>query len=313
MAESLHLPRGLPGVEPEPEPGVLERVGGAFGELGAAVSGFGAPVRAPLEQIGGVVGWWWKGSGAPALVADVRNIAGRLLAWARSRADCVTDTAPPPGGGGSGHTVMAVAGINSSTDPKTGATFALDTDRLGYRPGEVRYFSYAPDGGAYDAAQTTGDLRQAAERAAGSAARARSGEHPGREVDLIGHSQGGVVIATFLEHATSPATRPSRRSAPSSRCRRHSEGAPVGNGGAPCSRDGERPGRARRGGASPGGRVAAHVGPGGRAAGRGLAAHASARGDAVARARSTSPRSPGSTTRSSRPTTPRRRTPSRQP
>jgi hypothetical protein len=199
LAESLHLPVGLPGVEPEPEPGVLARVSGALGELGAAVSRFTVPERAPFEQIGGGVGGWWKGSGAPALVADVRNIAGRLLAWARSRAHCVTDTAPPPGGGGSGHTVMAVAGINSSTDPKTGATFPLDTDRLGYRRGEVRYFSYAPDGGAYRAAQTTGDLRQAAS-ALHDQLRELQQQHPGREVDLIGHSQGGVVIAAFLAH-----------------------------------------------------------------------------------------------------------------
>lgn len=199
LAESLHLPVGLPSVEPDREPGILEQAGSALGELGTAVSRFSAPVRARFEQIGGAVGWWWKGSGAPALVADVRSIAGRLLAWARSRADCVTDTAPPPGGGGSGHTVMAVAGINSSTDPKTGATFALDTDRLGYRAGEVRYFSYAPDGGAYGAAQTTGDLRQAA-TALKEQLRALQRQHPGREVDLIGHSQGGVVIATFLTH-----------------------------------------------------------------------------------------------------------------
>lgn len=199
LAESLHLPVGLPGVEPDPEPGVLEQVGGALSELGAAVSRFSVPARAPFEQIGGVVGWWWKGSGAPALVADVRKIAGRLLAWARSRTDCGTDTAAPPGGGGSGHRVMAVAGINSSTDPKTGATFALDTDRLGYRPGEVRYFSYAPDGGAYRAAQTTGDLREAAS-ALKDQLRQLQRQHPGREVDLIGHSQGGVVIAEFLTH-----------------------------------------------------------------------------------------------------------------
>ena len=83
----------------------------------------------------------------------------RLLAWARSRQDCESDTKPPSSGGGSGHLALTVAGINSSTDRATGTALPLDTHRLGYRDGEVRSFSYAPGGGPYDAGDTTGDLR----------------------------------------------------------------------------------------------------------------------------------------------------------
>ncbi len=197
LAESLHLPRGVPGAEPEAGPGALDRLGDTLGEMAAAAGRLTAPVRGPLSLIGAAAARVWRGSAVSALLTDVRTAADRLLDWARTRAHCVSDPSPPPGGGGSGHTVMAVAGINSSTDPETGATFALDTDRLGYHGSEVHYFSYAVDGGAYGRAATTGSIRRAA-AALGDQLRALEREHPGREVDLIGHSQGGVVIASFL-------------------------------------------------------------------------------------------------------------------
>ena len=56
------------------------------------------------------------------------------------------------GTGGSAHRVMVVAGINSSGAAwDRGPTVDLDVDALGYHAaeGEVRYFSYAADGGRY--------------------------------------------------------------------------------------------------------------------------------------------------------------------
>src|SRR5436853_275264 len=56
----------------------------------------------------------------------------------------------------------------------------------------------APDGGAYRAPQTHGDLQRAGLRLAEQLKQAER-EHPGREVDLIAHSQGGVVVDVFLQ------------------------------------------------------------------------------------------------------------------
>jgi hypothetical protein len=95
---------------------------------------------------------------------------------------------------------MVVAGINSSGAAwDRGPTVDLDVDALGYHPdeGEIRYFSYADDGGRYTKEDTH---RPIVESAALLAAQLRKmqRENPGREVDLIAHSQGGVVVDVFL-------------------------------------------------------------------------------------------------------------------
>jgi triacylglycerol esterase/lipase EstA (alpha/beta hydrolase family) len=92
---------------------------------------------------------------------------------------------------------MAVAGINSATGSE-GATNALDVAALDYHPDEVSYFSYAADGGPYTAADTWSDLLTAGRRL-GAQLRAIDAAQPGREVDLIAHSQGGVVVDVFLK------------------------------------------------------------------------------------------------------------------
>ncbi len=114
-------------------------------------------------------------------------------------ADC-SDAPEADGTGGSAHRVMVVAGINSSGAAwDRGPTVDLDVTALGYHQseGEVRYFSYADDGGRYSKDDTH---RPIVESAALLAAQLRQmqREQPGREVDLVAHSQGGVVVDVFL-------------------------------------------------------------------------------------------------------------------
>jgi hypothetical protein len=121
-------------------------------------------------------------------------------------AECSDDSPDADGTGGSTHRVMVVAGIDSHGQAGDhGPTVELDVDALGYQrgEGEVRYFSYAPDGGEYDRADTHGSLRVAAERL-GDQLRAMQREQPGREVDLVAHSQGGVVVDWFVQHVYRP-------------------------------------------------------------------------------------------------------------
>jgi hypothetical protein len=116
-------------------------------------------------------------------------------------ADCSDDDPPADGTGGSGHHVMVVAGIDSHGNAPTGATNTLDVKALGYHPDEdeVRYFSYAPGGGSYDKQDTYHGIANAA-RQLSTQIQVMQQEHPGREVDLIAHSQGGVVVDYFLDH-----------------------------------------------------------------------------------------------------------------
>ena len=116
--------------------------------------------------------------------------------WITQRRSCDPHAWPADGDGGSGHRVMVVAGIESSM---TGGVppLSLPVARLGYRPDEVTYFSYAPVGGDYAASDTEGPIMGAARRLAAQL-RALQRREPGREVDLIAHSLGGVVVEAFL-------------------------------------------------------------------------------------------------------------------
>lgn len=199
LAAALHLPQGLP--SPAGGDG-----GGSL--LDPLVRLAGGAVHA-LIPLGGAASWVWSHTLLAPLASDAREVGVRLVRWARSRGSCTSDTTAASGGGGSGHRLMAVAGIDSATDPRTGATFALDTNALGYRDGEVRFFSYSPTGGAYTRADTWRDLRLAA-LALDAQLRVMQREQPGREVDLIAHSQGGIVVREYLEHVyrTSDPTLP---------------------------------------------------------------------------------------------------------
>ncbi|HEX5586548.1 MAG TPA: hypothetical protein VFZ17_04525, partial [Acidimicrobiia bacterium] len=145
-----------------------------------------------------------------ALALDLVEMGRRFVGTIT--AECSSDAPPADGTGGSAHRVMVVAGINSSGPAgDRGPTVDLDIAALGYHPdeGEVRWFSYAADGGAYTAGDTHGDLHAAARRLYAQL-QAMQREEPGREVDLVAHSQGGVVVDAFLAdyHADDPSLPP---------------------------------------------------------------------------------------------------------
>jgi hypothetical protein len=141
------------------------------------------------------------------------QVALDVVAIGRRFADTLSancsDAPPADGTGGSTHRVMVVAGINSSGAAwDLGPTVDLDVDALGYHQdeGEVRYFSYADDGGAYTRADTHRPLIESA-RLLAAQLRQMQHEQPGREVDLIAHSQGGVVVDVFLARFYRPGDR----------------------------------------------------------------------------------------------------------
>jgi triacylglycerol esterase/lipase EstA (alpha/beta hydrolase family) len=133
------------------------------------------------------------------LTLDVIEI-GRRFAGALT-AECSDDAPPADGTGGSTHRVMVVAGIDSAgAAGDRGPTVRLDVRALGYRAAddEVRYYSYAADGGPYVARDTQQPI-DASARLLGDQLRGMQREEPGREVDLVAHSQGGLVVDVFLQ------------------------------------------------------------------------------------------------------------------
>jgi hypothetical protein len=203
LASALHLPRHVPGLEPDPPPSLWDRATGAVGDAFGGAAAVGDLLGRPL-----VATWRTIVAATPLgpTLADLHSMASRFLAYVRARDDCTNPSAAAPhaGGGGSGHLLFAVGGIDSRTDPRTGAAFGLDTKALGYHADEIGWFSYRAGGGPYREPDTWTDLVGQAHNLRDQL-RAFAHTHPGREVDLVAHSQGGVVVDAFLELAYDPA------------------------------------------------------------------------------------------------------------
>lgn len=165
----------------------------ALDDLRAAAHHSVSAMQTLADAAAGVLAQTPAGQVALDLVAIGRRFAHTV------GAEC-SDAPEADGTGGSAHRVMVVAGINSSGAAwDRGPTVALDVDALGYHTdeGEVRYFSYADDGGRYTADDTHRPIVESAGLLAAQLRRMQR-EQPGREVDLVAHSQGGVVVDVFL-------------------------------------------------------------------------------------------------------------------
>jgi hypothetical protein len=102
---------------------------------------------------------------------------------------------------GSGNVVVAVGGLGSSRrrrrDGTLTSSFHFEAHVLGYRTEDVVPFSYDPATPTYTPDETFGDLHAKA-RLLGEQIQAAAAAHPGRAIDLVAHSQGGVVVDLFL-------------------------------------------------------------------------------------------------------------------
>jgi hypothetical protein len=147
---------------------------------------------------------------APA-VEELEGSIDSLLITSSGRAGthhraCV-DT-PPTGGAPpapSDNVAVSIAGMNSSTSEGAPDLYdgAFGASALGYPPERIYRYSYRGiDRGdlhrPYSRLDTQGDLRAAARRLI-SLLRAVARRHPGARVDLIAHSQGGIVARAALE------------------------------------------------------------------------------------------------------------------
>lgn len=94
--------------------------------------------------------------------------------------------------------VIGIAGLGSRTGEPP-----FDLTHLGYEEGDVAYLSYAPDGGPYGPEHTWQGVDAAARRLEEDLREAWAAD-PGRAVDLVGHSMGGVVALHYLLHHHDP-------------------------------------------------------------------------------------------------------------
>jgi hypothetical protein len=109
---------------------------------------------------------------------------------------------PPP----NDNVAIAIAGLGSlTTDPAGPDAYRAWLERLGYRRADSYVFSYGGPTGPelhrpYGRTETYGGLLRAASRLRALLVRI-GGARPGTDVDLVAHSQGGVVARVLLEVA----------------------------------------------------------------------------------------------------------------
>ncbi|MEY2458726.1 MAG: hypothetical protein QOG30_556, partial [Acidimicrobiaceae bacterium] len=154
---------------------------------------------------------------APSFVLSLTPVPAAVSAvdalrdWKSARTTCTRASVSPPPPAGRRVAVL-VAGLGSSSS--SAAVDDLDTTALGYRAGDVLRFSYAGgrvpsdnniavelasiDAAAYGPRDTVGDLEVAAQHLAGVLVQVVEAAPVGVQVDVIAHSQGGVVTRLAL-------------------------------------------------------------------------------------------------------------------
>jgi len=150
-------------------------------------------IGVPVPTLVGEGGWW--GAGHAVTPYDP---------WGGGRALGVLTT-PSPRASTSGYAVppnanhlLLVAGLSSTSDIEL-----LDPSHLGIGVGSATRFSYSGTDLPYGIEDTWQGVEVAALRLA-EQLREQARRQPGRAVDLVGHSLGGVVIAHYLLHHHDP-------------------------------------------------------------------------------------------------------------
>lgn len=189
---------------PTGRPAWLADAGAGGGGVGRFLSGMGPGAASLVGRAAGVTGSLWAvvtSQPVPLLwrlsIPLVWEAGQGVRDWWALRENCSPGAPPAAGFPGTGNHLVAVAGVNSSSRPG-GSANALVPSEVGYRNEDVTWFSYDAGGGPYSAEDTWDGPEAAAARLADQL-RAFARRRPGRFVDLIGHSLGGVVVEAFLK------------------------------------------------------------------------------------------------------------------
>lgn len=140
----------------------------------------------------------WAEAIAPLGSSPVFPVVSGARDWWQRRRECTpAGVGPPPAAGR--RRVVLVAGLGSTSSPTAGID-GVDTATLGYAPDDVSRFSYR--GGttadtSYGAADTQVDIRESGRRLRELLEQLAAAD-PGLPIDVIAHSQGGLVARSAL-------------------------------------------------------------------------------------------------------------------
>lgn len=112
-----------------------------------------------------------------------------------AKVDCTAPDADPRQPRATRRFAVLVGGLGSATG--RAAVLGVDTRALGYADADVEQFSYRADGSPYGPDDTTADIEQSGRLLAARVA-AIAQAHAGVPIDVIAHSQGGLVARAAL-------------------------------------------------------------------------------------------------------------------
>jgi hypothetical protein len=162
-----------------------------------------AEVRERIEQLR-LLAHYARAVLVPAYIDDLLVTLRTAAEWRRQQAGCTPESEPPPKVA-EHRLVVEVAGLGSHqsrqpADPTAGgAVFEVNTAAL-YADADIYRFSYRGGTTAeqgYTSADTQVDIRLSGRRLRELLERLQF-EHPGVPIDLIAHSQGGLVVRSAL-------------------------------------------------------------------------------------------------------------------
>jgi len=136
--------------------------------------------------------------------AHLQRFVEAAHSWWEARDTCTPESVPAPTVERR-HILVRVAGLGSTSEK--GAIDDVDATALGYADADVYRYSYR--GGTaiehpYIATDTTADIRESARRLRELLARIEA-DNPGVPVDIVAHSQGGLVARSALTDEVDPA------------------------------------------------------------------------------------------------------------
>ena len=135
--------------------------------------------------------------------AHSARFASAAHAWWQARDTCTPESVSPPKLQ-ERHILVRVAGLGSTSS--NGSIDDVDAASLGFAPADDHRFSYrggTTDDNPYGVDDTTNDIRTSARRLQELLARLEA-ENPGVPIDVVAHSQGGLVARTALTDEGEP-------------------------------------------------------------------------------------------------------------
>ena len=167
--------------------------------LGAARSGVAWARRAALPTLLGDddTARAWLSVARTLAVPEALRLAVAARDWHRRRQDCTpADSVPPP----PPRRLLVLVGGLGSSGPDGASVFHFDHRGAGYRDEDVLRFSYL-GGDARDHPYTPADTQQPIALSAArlsTTIRRLAAANPGVPIDVVAHSQGGLVSRTAL-------------------------------------------------------------------------------------------------------------------